>query len=261
MREYESPSSLELYDQCPLAYHYRYIDEVVTAPTLSQWRGSLVHCIVELIVRTEGKVTPAIVRGYVESEVMDIKDQYIWQDGKRFTGKRSPTELVEHLVDSDNLALLNKVASKYQEFITEVEYKMNIWGANLKGRMDLISYDENSIVDLKTVSQSEHTETSEKRCRTSIQAILYSVMYALRFDTIPEFTHTFIVLNKKFKVREVTHTYTQEEMEHYSKVLQNIVGSITDSYKNDHWPERISSCVGRFVCPYYSLCHSDALTT
>lgn len=231
-----SASSMNMYDQCPLAWKYNYIDKLLQLPNPAFIIGTNYHKALELF-HTGHKP---------EQILIDLKKEMI---------KNKTDEEI------DRFGLVRQMFEKYiampvEGKIIENEFRFRITIPDipvpLYGFVDRV--DENKIVEYKTSS----FDYKEKDIKT-IQSLIYT--YAVKKEKGKLLPVVFSVNNKKkaknpnYKLQELKIQRTEEELKELEQIFKDFYIKVTQdkSFKprlgsHCHWCAYGNS--GTSNCPH-----------
>ena len=190
----QSPSSINLYKQCPRRYFYQYIIKLPTKPSIHLIRGSVVHSVLEkffdIDIDSFGEDYRYGFKSYMTACLIKL-----WNEKKETVQKLGLTgEQLEHyLIESQQMLVKfvdyfsEKLDKKYEEtgnlgeafkeLSPVVEEEIINLELGVKGFIDAIhdDGDEIKIMDYKTSKKDEITK--EYRLQLAIYALLYKLKY------------------------------------------------------------------------------------
>ena len=197
-----SASQFMLFEQCPDAYKSRYVDGVVSEPSLAMLFGSSVHKALEALLQGLGGGCPVTAHA-VNMDHARLDCAYDVYE-RSFTDMRR--ELVDYgvecsstlfmaglkMVDQVNALNLNQDGQSQPEHWFELDAD---WTYPVVGAVDLWCPPESQhgavIYDFKTTVGAWSQERAE---REKWQPILYAWAYARAYDVVPIFRY--LVLNR-----------------------------------------------------------------
>ncbi|MCK5283409.1 MAG: PD-(D/E)XK nuclease family protein [Nanoarchaeota archaeon] len=191
----QSPSSINLYNQCPRRYFYQYILKLPTKPSIHLIRGSVVHKVLEKffsidINAIDKKEYEFGLRSYVKA--LFLKS---WKNKAGELAKLSMTnEQLEHyLVDSLNMLsnFVNQFCIKldekikkthdlskaFKQLVPSVEEALVSKELSVRGFIDAIHEGEGDIVIVDYKTSNKDIMTEGYRLQLAIYALLYKLKY------------------------------------------------------------------------------------
>lgn len=182
-----SPHALVSYDDCPLKYHYQFIDRIPTGDNSNAMIGQCVHAAIEhyFKMRTENKLvkldelTALIDTGWLSRGFNSLNHEK--------ARKLAAYQQISHFMRRfDSLTL-----PKY----TEYDFSIMIDQAKLRGRIDAIFTtslpgappdSKICIVDFKTSDNVLDQKKADDRATNSLQLRLYSLAYEELTGSAPD---------------------------------------------------------------------------
>ncbi|MBR9698964.1 PD-(D/E)XK nuclease family protein [Candidatus Woesearchaeota archaeon] len=197
-----SPSSINLYKQCPRRFFYQYILKLPTRPSIHLIRGSIVHEVLEKFFHLDISILDPDdyekgFRAYITASLLKL-----WNKSKKKFEmlKLTQEELEYYLIDSQEM-LNNFVKTFSGKFKAEldqekapdkafhaltpiIEEEIRNPELMIRGFIDAIhdSKDHTVIIDYKTSKKDEIT--SAYRLQLGIYALLYKLKYGKAPDVV-----------------------------------------------------------------------------
>ena len=191
----QSPSSINLYKQCPRKYYYQYILKLPTKPSIHLIRGSIVHEILEKffsldVNQFDENEYEYGLRSYVSASLLKQ-----WKESKNKLMKLelSKQELETYLIESQQM--LNNFVTMFSEKLKEkmiqglslekafeiltpaVEEEIRNEELQVRGFIDAIHSDGNEIVIMDYKTSNKDTISPEYRLQLGIYALLYKLKH------------------------------------------------------------------------------------
>lgn len=255
-----SPSSINLYKQCPRRYYHIYIEKLPTKPSIYLIRGSIVHSILENFFKID--VNNISEKNFVFELNVLINELFIkyWKQKKEeleslnldnlemyFNETKSMvnnwitnfiSNLIEKMQDNSLKNAFNLLKPK-----TEVGYVSEKY--NVKGYIDAIHEgDEIVLLDYKTSSKDIFTEEYK------LQMAIYALLYAEKNNRFPDKVGiNFLRFGEKYlKIDDQLIEFAKKECRMISKKT-----SSTDM--NDYPKKESGLCKwSSGQCDFYDIC-------
>ena len=236
-----SSTSLALYDSCPLAYKYSFVDRIKShGYTPESLLGIYLHKALELIYLNKYSK---------DDDIIEVIDQ-AWEQ-ERFIdlvqSNQFKNEAIEILLDYIHSNDLNFT----KDFKLEYELKLEINGNVFMGKIDRLDIDENntfSIVDYKT-SKKKKTAT---KARKDIQLLYYSLLLSENNNI-----SSFPIRSSLVYIRDAQEPSVdlQVSVEDLQEIKERILGLTLKIKSHDYNPKKNSLCFfcdyKRLLCPLY----------
>lgn len=191
----QSPSSINLYKQCPRKYFYQYILKLPTRPSIHLIRGFIVHEILEEFFKIDINSLDKVSYKYGFRSYVMSKLAKLWGNNKNKLLKLGLTtdDLEHYYVDSQQMlnnfieSFSEKLGNKFKEtndlekafkqLTPIVEEEIKNQDLQVRGFIDAIydTEDEVVIIDYKTSKKDDMTP--EYRLQLGIYALLYKRKY------------------------------------------------------------------------------------
>lgn len=237
-----SYSSVSLYQSCPAAWKFRYIDKVPTKTSVNLVFGSAWHGAIEMLLTNRSADPHSVWNEHWETQLNKNKDidwgmddpETYFNDGIRMLDAQETKDLIKNL--------------EVQEVEKFVKLKVPGVPIPVIGYIDVITKD-GIPGDFKTSSKS----WSQERATGELQPLFY--LAALNQEKIPtpgwRFTHYIFVKTKTPKVQVVSHGHNVNEMMFLFGMIKNVWQAITSKA----FPENPTTwkCDPRW-CEYWSVC-------
>ncbi len=196
----QSPSSINLYKQCPRKYYYQYVLKLPTKPSIHLVRGSVVHEVLEKFFELD-------IASFDENEFEYGLRSYAlaslikrWKSSEKKLKKLglSQTELDRYFIESQQMlnnfiadfsaklkkrtAEVGSINQAFKDLSPIVEEEIKNHELMVRGFIDAIHDigDEITIIDYKT--SNKDIITPEYR----LQLGIYALLYKLKYDKLPK---------------------------------------------------------------------------
>ena len=221
----QSPSSINLFKQCPRKYYYQYIKELKTLPNIHQIRGNIAHTVLEKFfdVNTEGydldnfkqklttELQELLFREWAAAKPR-LKKIDLSSDQNQFYFEETLMKLINWLEHFSN-ELLTQQGTFQERFkiLTPVREKFYLSKVfNVRGYIDAIERfnDELRIMDYKT---SRSFSIGSHKLQLAIYALLYQELHG----EIPDKAGIYFLKDKPkvIKVDEQLLEFAKQEIE------------------------------------------------
>jgi CRISPR/Cas system-associated exonuclease Cas4 (RecB family) len=223
-----SYTKLSLYQKCPLAYRFNYVDKVPKLPVPAMHNGIIAHKLLEMLGKTGGN----------------------WDAAQRAT-------IIKYHDYGKTIEIANELKSWFtvREFINAKEFEYPVLfdynGFTFKGFIDRLDYDNNvfEIVDYK-YGNFEHTHNEiEESLQSHIYA--FAIMQKFNVDKVQFLYHN---LKQQTKYRR-TIRMSELRMPYIESLAQSLVESLED--KDVGFPAKPSTdcmwCQFTHICEPYKL--------
>ncbi len=195
----QSPSSMNLYKQCPRRYYYQYIEKLPGSPSIHLTRGRIAHSVLEDFFKLEPeKLSKENFDFVLKIFLHDLLSQH-WKKGENEFRQLKMDKALLDFYHIETKGMISKWANLFLEKvghemkqgfnlsqafkrltpITEKQYKSEKYG--VRGFIDAIHEKDGEIVlvDYKT---SKHAKISDAY---RLQLALYAMMYLEKHDEMP----------------------------------------------------------------------------
>lgn len=245
-----SPSKMERYTTCPLSFRYAYIDKIPEPTTLSQFKGTFTHKILELLYQDKPFLR-------TKEQSMHILNS-LWEAEK---DSENVNEVVENLTDKDDLISdIRKLVLSYFDMedpvsvdckATELDITTEISGHKIRGiidRLDVAEGDQLSIIDYKTgQAPSESFEKSKLNA-----VLVYALLCEAEFGQLP-MEVKLIYLKSRISITKIP---SEQSMRAVRARILAIANAIERACEYDDFrpkPSRLCSyCSYQSICPLFS---------
>lgn len=191
-----SPSSINIYKQCPRRYFYQYIEKLKTSPNIHALRGNVVHTVLEKFFDME--LAGLNLKDFEHScrKRLQALMKYYWEKNENLKKlKMSQDQLLFYFEDS-LFMLMNwfskftekiknsreqTVESAFKKLIPEREHFIQSEELAVRGFIDAIERDAGKIklMDYKT------SKTFEIGSAYKLQLAIYALLYTVKFGNPP----------------------------------------------------------------------------
>ncbi len=254
----QSPSSINMYNQCPRKYFYRYIKKIPTKPSIHLVRGTIAHSALEHFFSTPIE-SVADWKTNIQRHALLLLEQFWEQSASELAAlDETPSELVAYKDETRQMILRwtlsfisrledrMRAGASFEEafaaFTPKSEVKYVDDELNVMGFIDAIEEVDGIVrlIDYKTSKKPEITPEYQ------LQLGIYALLYLRRHQTLPhevgidflrhgaEFmeVNDALLLDAQFAIEQI-HMLTQSE-------------SIAD------YPKNVTPLCN--WCDYYALC-------
>jgi len=254
----QSPSSINMFKQCPRKYYYRYIEKRPTKPSIHLVRGTVAHSVLEHFFQEPLPHTGAGWKTDVQLHVLKLLERF-WQEHQEEFDQldETPEELHGYKEETKHMLLVwvHQFSNRLECFLDEMpfadaftlltparEEEYRDEELNVRGYIDAIE-DINGKVELIDYKTSKKPEiTTEYR----LQLGIYALLYLRRHSKIPDGVGIHFLRHDKqvMQVNDELLLEAQFEIEQVHMLTQTT--DIRDYQKNVtplcNW------------CDYYELC-------
>ncbi len=259
-----SPSALDLFEKCPLAFRYRYVDRIPDplAETLEQYMGKTVHSTLEWVHKRAADGAPPMWHEILEdfhgrydrgwSDDIRIVNPHRSREGHRSVGERCLRNYFEANTPFDSGSLVG----------TEWEFRFMIderagrpW---LTGRIDRVSRNENGLIEIHDYKTGAHVPPRQELER-SRQAMIYAL--AAR-HAYPQATNGRVQLVWHYLQSAITVPFEIREsaLASRSQVIMMLITEIESTTDYKARPSRLCPwCEYGRICPEF--CYREQTRT
>lgn len=236
-----SATSIDTYNNCPLKYKYRYVDNIPEAPEKTYFQlGKVIHKILELFHKNKRSSF---------GDLINLLDTH-WKNGdyqykQEREQNREDAEIM--LKNYWNYIQLNPVNTLY----TEHWFSFNTRYANLKGKCDRIDLDDEkniTIIDYKTSKKPKTEMKLKKDIQLGIYAI-FSVFNGIKLENniLKAFPKKLSKLFLRESEPEVSVVFTTADIDQFAKKIKEVAENIQKG--------KFEPCKGRYCdwCDYKEL--------
>jgi len=255
----QSPSSINLYKQCPRRYYYQYIMKLPIKTNIHLIRGNAVHEALEKFFGMD--VTILEKESYKRQLAHYLKELFLgcWNKRKKELAKLSNTEF--YFMES-NAMLANWLNSFFKEFDkhletktlveafkastpTEIETAYISQEHKVRGYIDYVQKDGDDIIvmDYKTSKKSEVTPAYR------LQLAIYALLYQEKHNIIPKVGIWFL------KDKPIIIQADEELVKTAKFELEQIHASTESDHIKDYSKKESGLCKYRTgQCDFYDIC-------
>lgn len=193
-RRIESPSSINLYKQCPRKYFYRYILKLPTAVSIHLIRGKIVHSILERFFEIDiDQLDPQDFESGFRSYVLALLTK-LWKENEKGFSKLQMTseELELYFIDSHKMLVgfieqfskklrekikTNDLKKAFQLLTPSIEEEIVNTDLEVRGYIDAIHSENGKIVIMDYKTSKKDDMTPAYRLQLGIYALLYKLKH------------------------------------------------------------------------------------
>lgn len=261
MERIQSPSSINLYKQCPRKYYYVYIKKLKTLPSIHTTRGVIAHKVLEdffdinpatySVENLQAQLTPKIQDMLLSTwsgAANELNQLDLTHDQKVFYFEETLMMLMNWLAafvkDVEQTRLPFTEAFAKLTPIREKLYKSDMY--KVKGFIDAIHKidDEVAILDYKTSSRFEISEPYK------LQLAIYALLYAEEHGVLPDKVGIFFLRDKKkfLRVDKLLVELAKQEI--------SLIHKQTVSDDINHYPKNVTPLCkwSTGQCDFYDIC-------
>ncbi len=254
----QSPSSINMFKQCPRKYYYRYIEKRPTKPSIHLVRGTVAHSVLEHFFEEPIQPTGGGWRTDLQLHVLRLLERFWLEHQEEFNQlDETPEELAAYKEETKRMVLrwVHHFGNRLECFLDDMsfeqafslltprreeEYRDN--ELNVRGYIDAIEEVDGRVelIDYKTSKKPEIT--TEYR----LQLGIYALLYLRRHSKIPDGVGIHFLRHDKqvMQVNDDLLLDAQFEIEQVHMLTQTV--DIRD------YPKNITPLCN--WCDYYSLC-------
>lgn len=244
-RRVESPSSINIYKQCPRKYYYQYVERLPTGTSIHLIRGSLVHSVLEDFFDADMDTEQFQNFRFLHLRLLSLFKKYWTQNKESLTGLNMSDDELQFYFD-ESVAMIQNWFNRYKtrmqkrieetnctfldafnylKPIREEEYASEEF--MVKGYIDIIYEldDKVYVIDYKT-SKKDHISDAYK-LQLAIYALLYEEKHGKRPDYVGiDFLKSIekmlpvdddLITHAKFELEQIHASTTSNDMEDYQK--------------------------------------------
>lgn len=269
IKRIHSPSSINVYKQCPRKYYYQYIKRLPTSKTIHLIRGNIAHSVLEDIYTIDtSSLTESNLREIINQRCVEFLGQHWKMNKEGLSNLKLPMEkmnfyyqetlsMIESFSKRLSAQLLNISRKKkislqeaFEMFKPEMESEFKNTQKGIRGFIDAIHTINGKIIILDYKTSKKDDITPDYKLQLAIYALLYESMrgkmpdkvglYFLKFGTkLLDVNRELINLAE----REVELIHINTQSEDIADYPQNI----TPLCK---W----QNCRGSGQCDFYGEC-------
>jgi len=257
----QSPSSINMFKQCPRRYYYSYIKKYPTLPSIHLIRGNIAHSVLEDFFDE----TFDLKNWYLcfHKKVIELLDKHWDKKSKELSElKLQEGELMNYYQDTKNMLLnwanhfqkrFEKELLKtrdldvtFQNLIPIRERKYESEKYSVRGFVDVIEEKDGiiKITDYKTSKRARITEDYK------LQLAIYSLMYLEEHGKIPHKASVFFLKYNDIEIE------VNQELIDFAKVEIEMIHLKTKSQEKSDYPKNPGPlCKWRTgQCDFYERC-------
>lgn len=244
MRDYISPSQINMYLRCPMQYKFRYIDELVLPPRAAMTKGKSVHRGIEYNmtqkIGTQQDLKLNDVLDFTAASFEEFAEDTEWEQSDDI-GKTKDESISLVTLYHEN------IAPTIQPMMVEEKVEVDVNGIKLLGYIDLI--DNNGYIhDTKTASRSPSQNEADKNLQLSAYALAYRELMGMPEKGVKL---DYLVQTKKPKVVTLEACRTEQDIKRFSGILQSIAKCIENEI---FYPNPTNMMCNERWCGYYHQC-------
>lgn len=263
-KKIHSPTSIQVYKQCPRKYYYQYILGLEVLPNIHQIRGKIAHAVLEKFFDLD----PSLLneKNFEEKLKKRIQDLFFlfWKlSNKELKELKLSLDQEKFYFEETLLMLMNwvnhfieriketnlPVGEAFQKLIPIREEEIFSERYAVHGFIDVIHQLENEIhlIDYKTSSSLEIKDDYR------LQLAIYSLLYYEKYGRKPDKAGIFF-LRHKLKLIKV-----DEELMELAKREIELIHQKTESDLVDDYPKKIGPLCkwASGQCDFYPLCYNN----
>jgi putative RecB family exonuclease len=262
----QSPSSINLYKQCPRRYFYQYIVKLPTKPSIHLIRGSIVHSVLEKFFELDVScLDPEDYDHGFRSYVAACLTKLWKENGERLAKLGlSNQEIEDYLIDSvdmlnnfiDRFSIKLRQKMETDSFIDAfkvltpaVEEEIVNEELGVRGFIDAIHDHDDEIVIMDYKTSKRDDLTPEYR----LQLGIYALLYKLKYNAVPSKVGiNFLKFDEK--VIDVEPSLLEEAEKEVREIHEK---TMTDNI--DDYPKKESGLCkwSSGQCDFYDECMKD----
>lgn len=217
-----SVSRILLWDQCPLAFKFYYIDEIPEIPTTELQIGKAVHKAIEIYCKQLINGQP----GTIEEIVAEA------------TNTVSNSEILNEVNEMFRKFVLTHEFNGRKILAVEKEIIQNVAGYKFKGILDLIEIDD-SVVTI-TDWKSGRRIFSQSECDNSLQASAYALLIHKEYPNLQNL-ETFVCKFDFIRYNQIIETKrTLRDLKLIETYIKRKIEKISDAINNDKFTPKPS---------------------
>ncbi|MFP4523533.1 MAG: RecB family exonuclease [Candidatus Nanoarchaeia archaeon] len=265
----QSPSSINIYFQCPRKYYYQYKLKMKTKPSIHLVRGSAAHYALETLY----KVVPEVLSENYRHDLHIVGKELLkksWKDLKSDFDKLDMLpEQIEVFYNDTLLMIANQInfivdkieermqkkgesfVDAFKAMIPLVEEEYLSWDYYVKGFIDVIEQHDGKIrlMDYKTSKKNKLTD------QYKLQLAIYALLYKDKHNKLPDEVGLYFV---KFPEPELAIPVTEELIQHAKFHIEQIHASTLSDDIADYKKNKTPLCKWRTgQCDFYEYCFEN----
>lgn len=263
-RRVESPSSINIYFQCPRKYYYQYVLKIPGTSSIHLTRGFVAHEVLENFFRLTPKVLEINFEKNLPIVITSMLEKYWKSHDDEFNSLGLGQDKLDYYFEETKFMLLNwlsqflkKVKSEMQQnnvsfseafakFTPKTELEYSSEDLKVRGFIDAIEeYD--GIVRVMDYKTSKNSKISPEYY---LQLGIYAILYELKHGRMPDIVGIYFLKDKEVTLK------VDEELVSNAKFKIEQIHASTDSdslidYKKNPTP-LCKWATGQ--CDYYDTC-------
>ncbi len=260
----QSPSSINVYLQCPRKYFYQYKLRMPTSPSIHLVRGSVAHLVLEKMYT----ILPDVIADNYASNLEIILKELLkkfWEEHHEEFAELNMTdqELMQYYRETEAMLLsylqlyLKKLDEKISQGMTfvqafhhlspQVEAEYLSWDHYVKGFIDVIENWDDTVrlMDYKTSKSAKMTDAYK------LQLAIYALLYKTKHGSLPDEVGIYFLKHGQEMTLSVDEELIMHAQFHIEQIhMSTESDSITDYPKNETPLCKWST--GQ--CDFYSYC-------
>lgn len=246
-----SPSSVDLFNQCPAKYYFKKVRGLPDVATSATSIGRAVH-VPLLEVNFRQKIHTG--RDLSIDEIRDAS-AVAWSKAAqetRFDSDEDPAEL-GLLAESCVEEYMRTAAPRIQPLLVEHPLGGQIAGVEVRGFVDLVDVD-GCIIDIKTAADKPQRISQTQKLQLGTYDLLCPESRGnVRVDTLVKGRGA----NSEVQLCQVRHTLRPTDVQYVETIYNLVQDSIRDGIfypRRDHYKNTLCS---RGKCPYWRECEQE----
>ena len=254
----QSPSSINMYKQCPRKYYYRYIKRLPTKPSIHLVRGTVAHSALEYFFEEPIKEV-ADWKTNLQRHILVLLERFWAESKKEFDQlEETPQELEEYKAETKQMLLrwLLEFCTRIQQRMDDGESFEQAFEAlspkqeakyvddelQVMGYIDAIEDIDGQVrlIDYKTSKKAEITESYR------LQLGIYALMYLRKHKTIPD------KVGIEFLRHGGEYMGVNDELLLDAQFEIEQIHMVTESDDIAHYPKNVTPLCN--WCDYYEIC-------
>lgn len=270
VRQYESPSSINTFRQCPRRYYYTYIARYPTLPSIHLIRGNVAHKALEyfydvrdedlnkiglndyeivLKIRIKRLLKESWLKKMKEFKKLDIsRDQHIFY-------YRETQEMMQNWINIFLEKLKKQIKNKdslkiaFKSLIPKREKKFKSDAFNVMGYIDAIEDHDNKIrlMDYKTSKNPKISDAYR------LQLAIYSLLYYEQYNRLPDEVGIYFLKHNEQTIP------VDEELLEFARLECKFIREQTQYSDIEYYPKKKSPLCkwSTGKCDFYDHCFKD----
>lgn len=260
----QSPSSINVYLQCPRKYYYQYKLKLRTKPSIHLVRGSVAHLVLEHLY----DIYPDVIAEGYENNLRIITTELLkknWSEAKDEFEKLDMTdqEISMYYKETERMLLnyldlfMQRLQQKiddgmsfvdaFRKLTPDREEEYLSWDHYVKGFIDVIEKWDGKIrlMDYKTSKRAKINDAYK------LQLAIYALLYQEKHGTLPDEVGIYFL-----KHGEMTLPVDQDLVKHAQFHIEQIHASTQDTDSISDYPKKVSGLCkwATGQCDFYEYC-------